>query len=198
MSEIIGRIQVLWDGLAPRERVLVGAAGAAFAFAVLVLGVILPIRGAVESAKQGAQDAEQQLIQMQRMKREWDDLHTRLAAVESRIQNGGEEQNLLTLLESLAVRAGVKPTSMEKRQSGESARYEETKVEVSLKNVTLQQAVNYLASIETAAQPLSVKSLRIKRRVGAGAGAGGAGGAGGSADLIDVTFSVSGFKPLAA
>ncbi|MFO0687707.1 MAG: type II secretion system protein GspM [Myxococcota bacterium] len=195
MSEIIGRIQVLWDGLAPRERVLVGAAGAAAAFALLVLGVILPIRGAVESAKQGAQDAEQQLVQMQRMKREWDDLHTRLASVEGRIQSGGEGQNLLTLLESLAARAGVKPTSMEKRQSGESARYEETKVEVSLKNVTLQQAVSYLASIETAAQPLSVKSLRIKRRSSGGAAAGAAGA---GADLIDVTFSVSGFKPISA
>lgn len=189
MSEILGRIQVLWEGLAPRERVLVGAAGAAFGFALLVLGVILPIRGAVEHAKQKAADAEQQLVQMHRMKREWDDLSGRLTAVEGRIQSGGEGQNLLTLLESLAARAGVKPTSMEKRQSGESAQYEETKVEVSLKNVTLAQAVNYLASIETAPQPLSVKSLRIKRRTGLAGGEEGA-------DLIDVTFSVSGFKPL--
>ena len=154
MNEIIGRIQVLWDGLAPRERVLVGAAGAALALAILLFGVILPIRGAVEYARESARDSERQLAQMQRMKREWDDLSTRLQLVEGRIQGGGEGQNLLTLLESLAARAGVKPTSMEKRQSGESARYEETKVEVSLKNVTLQQAVHYLASIETAEQPL--------------------------------------------
>ncbi len=191
MSEIIGRIQVLWDGLAPRERVLVGAAGAALAVLILLFGIVLPIRGAVDSAKESAEDAEHQLAQMQRMKREWDDLNVRLQQVEGRIQGGGEGQNLLTLLESLAARAGVKPTSMEKRQSGESARYEETKVEVSLKNVTLQQAVNYLASIETAEQPLSVKSLRIKRRAGLNA-------SGGVADLIDVTFSVSGFKPLSA
>lgn len=192
MSELIGRIRVLWDGLAPRERILVGTAVAAFAFAVVVLGVILPIRAAVESAREAAEGADQALVQMQRMKREWDDLHGRLASVETRIQSGDEGQNLLTLLESLAARAGVKPSSMEKRQSGESARYEETKVEVSLKNVTLQQAVSYLASIETAPQPLSVKSLRIKRRSSVGATAAG------GADLIDVTFSVSGFKPLSA
>lgn len=191
MSELIGRIRVLWDGLAPRERVLVGAAGAAFALALLVLGVILPVRGAVERAREAAASADQTLVQMQRMKREWDDLHGRLASVESRIQSGDDGQNLLTLLESLAARAGVKPSSMEKRQSGESARYEETRVEVSLKNVTLQQAVSYLASIETAPQPLSVKSLRIKRRSSVG-------GTEGGADLIDVTFSVSGFKPLSA
>lgn len=195
MSELIGRIQVLWDGFAPRERVLVGSAVGALAFALLFFGVIMPIQGAVTSARAAAEDAQRQLAQMQRMKREWDELSARLSAVESRIQGGGDGQNLLTLLESLAARAGVKPTSMEKRQSGESAQYEETKVEVSLKNVTLQQAVNYLASIETAAQPLSIKSLRIKRRAAAGAAGAAAGGAG---DLIDVTFSVSGFKPLTA
>jgi len=190
MSEIIGRIQVLWDGLAPRERMLVGTAGGVLAVMILLFGVVLPIRGAVVDARSDAEAAAQKLTQMQRMKREWDDLHARLVSVEGRIQGGGDGQNLLTLLESLAARAGVKPTSMEKRQSGESARYEETKVEVSLKNVTLQQAVNYLASIETASQPLSVKSLRIKRRTGLSS-------AEGAADLIDVTFSVSGFKPLA-
>ena len=122
MNELLGRIRVLWDGLAPRERILVGAAGAAFAFAVLVLGVILPVRGAVDHAREAAENADQALVQMQRMKREWDDLHGRLGSVETRIQSGGEDQNLLTLLESLAARAGVKPSSMEKRQSGESAR----------------------------------------------------------------------------
>lgn len=190
MSEIFGRLQALWDGLAPRERILVGIAGGALAVVVLLFGIVLPIRGAVENAKTRSEDAAHQLAQMQRMKREWDDLSVRLAQVEGRIQTGGEGQNILTLLESLAARAGVKPTSMEKRQSGESARYEETKVEVSLKNVTLQQAVNYLSSIETAEQPLSVKSLRIKRRPGLSS-------TGTAADLIDVTFSVSGFKPLA-
>lgn len=190
MSEIVGRLQALWEGLAPRERVLVGAAGGALALVILLFGIVVPIRGAIEGARRDAEDAEQQLVQMQRMKREWDDLNARLVQVEGRIQNGGEGQNLLTLLEALAARAGVKPTSMEKRQSGESARYEETKVEVSLKNVTLQQAVGYLSSIETADQPLSIKSLRIKRRTGLSA-------SGETAELIDVTFSVSGFKPLA-
>ena len=127
---------------------------------------------------------------MVRMKREWDALHGRLSRVEDRIQQTRNQQNLLTLLESLAARAGVKPTSMEKRQSGESEEYEETKVEVSLKNVTLRQAVAYLSSIETNEQPLSVKSLRVKRRPGRARGDQPA------QDLIDVTFSVSTFKPL--
>lgn len=192
MSELLGRVQVLWDGLAPRERVLVAIAGAALATLVFLFGIVLPAMAATENAIAKAENAERQLQMMQRMRRDWDTLHLRLDAVETKIQGSREgQQNLLTLLSSLATRAGVKPTSMEKRQSGESEQYEETKVEVSLKSVSLEQAVTYLASIESAAQPLSVKSLRIKRRLGRARNSKEK-----SADLIDVTFSVSAFKPL--
>jgi len=192
VNELIGRFQVLWDSLAARERVLVAVAGASLLLTLLVAGVVMPMRHATENAIDVADTAERQLMMMERMKREWDGLHGRLSEVEARIQGGArQQQNLLTLLESLAARAGVKPNSMEKRQSGESERYEETKVEVSLKNVTLRQAVDYLSSIERADQPLSVKSLRVKRRPGRARDDGSPG-----ADLIDVTFSVSGFKSL--
>lgn len=190
MSELLGRVTVLWDGLATRERLLVGIAGGALGILLLLFGIVMPVMSATESAALDAQDAKRQLALMQRMRSDWDGLHLRLDAVEARIQEGRDGQSLLTLLESLAARAGVKPRSMEKRQSGESEQYEETKVEVSLKSVSLKQAVSYLASIESASQPLSVKSLRIKRRPTR---------AGKSkektVDLIDVTFSVSAFRP---
>ncbi len=190
MSELLGRVQVLWDGLAPRERILVAIAGAALTLLLLVFGVVMPVLAATDNATLNAENAERQLAMMQRMRRDWDGLDGRLEVVETKIQASRDEQNLLTLLSSLATRAGVKPTSMEKRQSGESDQYEETKVEVSLKSVTLQQAVSYLASIESAEQPLSVKSLRIKRRPGRARKPDEK-----AADMIDVTFSVSAFKP---
>lgn len=190
MSELLGRVQVLWNGLAPRERILVGIAGAAFTLLLLIFGLVMPVLAATDNATSSAENAERQLAMMQRMRRDWDGLDGRLEAVETRIQASRDGQNLLTLLSSLATRAGVKPTSMEKRQSGESEQYEETKVEVSLKSVTLQQAVSYLASIESSEQPLSVKSLRIKRRPGRARKPDE-----NAADMIDVTFSVSAFKP---
>ena len=191
MNELLGRVGVLWKGLAAREQILVGTAGGLVAVILLVFGIVLPVVAATERAVEDADNAERQLAIMHRMKREWDGLHRRLDSVESSIRDTGQRENLLTLLESLARQAGVKPTSMEKRQSGESEQYEETKVEVSLKSVTLRQAVDYLSSIEAAAQPLSVKSLRIKRRPGARRRASDA-----SVDLLDVTFSVSSFRPL--
>jgi type II secretory pathway component PulM len=191
MNELLARVVVLWNGLASREQVLLGLAGAGLSVIIFVFGVVMPVMGATDRAVERADGSERQLALMHRMKRDWDGLHVRLDSVESRIRASGQGENLLTLLEALASRAGVKPTSMEKRQSGESVEYEETKVEVSLKNVTLQQAVGYLSSIESASQPLSVKSLRIKRRPGAGRGKNAA-----PVDLLDVTFSVSSFKPL--
>ena len=190
MSVLLGRVQVLWDGLAPRERVLVAIAGAALVIAILLLGIVMPVMAASDDATSKAENAERQLVMMQRMRSDWDGLHQRLAAVETQIQGSGEGQNLLTLLATLAANAGVKPSSMEKRQSGESERYEETKVEVSLKGVSLLQAVSYLESIESANQPLSVKSLRIKTRPGRAGKVNLM-----AANLIDVTFSVSAFKP---
>ncbi|MAG34436.1 MAG: hypothetical protein CL908_26495 [Deltaproteobacteria bacterium] len=191
MNELLGRIRVLWDGLEERERVLVSIAGGVLAITILLLGLVLPVLNATRNASSKAEDAERSLAMMQRYRREWDGLHTRLDVVETRIESARQGQNLLTLLASLAQQAGVKPSSMEKRQSGESERYEETKVEVALKNVTVQQAVDYLASIERADQPLSIKSLRIKRRPSRARGDGPK-----PVDLIDVTFSVSGFQPL--
>jgi type II secretory pathway component PulM len=197
MNELLGRIGVLWEGLGDRERILVGIAGGGVLILVLVFGLVMPVLGATERAEERADASERQLELMHRMKRDWDGLDARLSSVESRIRATPPGENLLTLLESLAQRAGVKPTSMEKRQSGESEQYEETKVEVSLKNVTLQQAVGYLSSIESASQPLSVKSLRIKSRPGAGSrGPRPAGGGTAASDLLDVTFSVSSFRAL--
>jgi len=191
MNELIGRIRVLWDGLGDREQILLGVAAGGLALIILVFGIVMPVMSATDHAIDRADQSERQLELMHRMKRDWDGLHVRLDAVETQIRTAGQGANLLTLLESLASRAGVKPTSMEKRQSGESLEYEETKVEVSLKNVTLRQAVNYLSSIETASHPLSVKSLRIKRRPGSARGRNA-----NVSDLLDVTCSVSSFKPL--
>ena len=106
----------------------------------------------------------------------------RLEAVEARIRNNRDRTSLLTLLESLAGRASVKIDSMEERKSPPNDHYRETRVEVTLKSVTLTQVVNYLHSVESSGRMLSVKSLRIRTRADDPA-------------LLDVNFSVSTFEP---
>ena len=120
---------------------------------------------------------------MQRLRREHDEVTQRLASVEQRIRSSAQNRNILTLLESLAKRSGVKVESMEERQAQANDRYRETKVEVELKSVTLTQTVEYLSQIEQSKQLLSIKSLRVKTRPDKSA-------------LLDVTFSVSSFQPI--
>ena len=64
MSELLRRVQVLWDGLAQREQVLVGFAGVAAGFALLVFGVVMPVMAATESAAARAENAEYELATM--------------------------------------------------------------------------------------------------------------------------------------
>jgi hypothetical protein len=119
---------------------------------------------------------------MNRLRREYEDLNARLGVVEERILRQQDQASIRTLLESLASESAVKISSMEERQAGRNDHYAETKVEVSLRNVTLFQTVKYLHNIEASDRQLSVKSLRIKGR-------------GDNSQLLDVTFSVSSFQP---
>ena len=185
MNELLVRLQTAWDDLSERERVLVGTAGGLLLVALLWFAALAPILDLASSATSGVAAAESDLVAMKRLRREYDEVSARLGSVERRIQAKGQGRNILTLLESLAATSGVQVESLDPRQGASNDRYRETKVEVQLKGVTLGQLVDYLHNIESSAQLLSVKSLRVKTRSDATQNA-----------LLDVTFAVSSFEPL--
>jgi type II secretory pathway component PulM len=175
------RLRAFFANLAPRERLLVALVGV-LAAALLGVLVVLQLLEAGDRLDGRVASAEQQLEAMTRLRREFDEVSGRLRAVEERVRQG-PSGNLRTTLESLAQQASVKIESMEPQASPTHERYRETKVEVGLREVTLAQAVSYLHQIEQTAQPLSVKSLRIRTRQE-------------KPELLDVTFTVSSFEPL--
>ena len=181
MRELLERLRTAFRNLSLRERALVGGAGSAFALALLYGVVVLPVLARGEAVRQRAQGAEQSLGAMARLRQEYDDVKLRLADVEARIAEG-LRGNLRTILEDLARQAGVRVESMEPQASPANARFRETKVEVTLESVTLEQAVKYLHEIESQRQVLSVKSLRLRTRAD-------------QPSLLDVTFTVSTFEP---
>jgi len=183
VNELLDRLRDAWEKLSQRERILVGTAGTLVVVAAIFFGIVSPVMALADRAGTGVESAEQQLQLMTRLAREHQEVTSRLASVEQRIRDKGQNSNLLTLLESLASSSGVKVESMEERQAQANERYRETKVEVALKSVNLSQAVDYLRNIERSPQLLSVKSLRVKRR-------------GDASKLLDVTFAVSSFEPL--
>ena len=182
MTAVWERLRAAFESLSARERFLVSAAGVLLTIALLTVGVVMPLLRLGEGVEQQLRAAEQQLLIVTRMRREFDDVDHRLNAVEERIRSG-PRGNLRTTLETLAQQASVRVESMEPQASPAHDRYRETKVGVDLGGVTLAQAVSYLHQIETAQQMLSIKSLRIRTRPQ-------------KPDLLDVSFTVSSFEPL--
>ena len=181
MKEWIARIRSAYLGLSSQERILVTLAAAGVGAALAFLIIVNPILGAAANADRRVATAEEELGLVQRLRREYDEVHGRLATVEERIKNGPRGE-IFTTLEKLAAESVVKVDSMEPRTSPASDAYRETKVQVALKNVTLAQLVNYLHKIDSSAQVLSIKSLRIRTRKD-------------KPELLDATFTVSSFEP---
>jgi type II secretory pathway component PulM len=186
VNELWSRIRATWENLSPRERLLLSIVTGLFGLLLTALAVVSPILSAADSARARVEQAEQQVELMVRLRREYDEIHGRLAVVENQIGSSRDDRKIRTLLDSLASRSAVKIDSMEERETPESDLYRETKMEVALRNVTLTQTVSYLHNIESADRVLSVKSLRIKSSRGRSS----------NAELLDVTFTVSAFDPL--
>ena len=182
MNELIERLRNAWDNLSPREQILVGAAGGMLAVTLVAFVFVMPFFALADRVSSRVENAQQQIVAMARLQREYAEIIGRLSGVEQRIRNQGGQQNIRTLLDNLAQSSAVRIASMEERQASKDDHYVETKVEVSLRNVSLSQTIKYLHNIETSPQQLSVKSLRIKGR-------------GDQNQLLDVTFSVSSFEP---
>lgn len=183
MKDRLEQIRAAWKSLAPRERLLlsiVGVFGGVFVFYFVALSPFLAAQG---RASEASLTADSQLAAMIRLRREYDTAEAQLAAVEDQIRGNRDQRNVLTLLEALAKESGVSVEAMKDRRGGSNETYREQRVEVSLKKVTLEQAVRYLHSIESAERPFSIKSLRMKTRADA-------------SKLLDVTFSVSSFEPI--
>jgi type II secretory pathway component PulM len=182
MRTLWTRIWTAFRNLSPRERLLVGSAGGVLLLGVVWFGLVMPLIAASNRVSASADAGEQQLAAITRLRREYDEVAGRLAAVEQRIRSEARG-NLRTTLETLASQAQVKVESMEPQATPANDRYTETKVEVALTGATLPQAITYLHKIEMAPQVLSVKSLRIRTRPD-------------KPELLDVTFTVSSFEPI--
>jgi type II secretory pathway component PulM len=163
VRELWRRLQVAFGGLSTNERVLVSVAGGLLAVALLWFAVAIPLLSAADRASTRAETAEEELDRVRALRARFDEVNGRLGAVEARIQSGPTGE-IFTTLESMASQSAVKIDSMEPRTAAASDEYRETKVQVALKGVTLAQVVGFLSKIDSAAQMLSIKSLRIRTR----------------------------------
>ena len=183
MNELRERLLTIWDNFAPRERMLLSVLGAALVGTLVFVAGVRPVLSAREASRARVEAAENELEMMVRLRREYEEINARLASVEQRIRENQDRRNTLTLIEALASAAAVKIDSMEERSSPDNDQYRETRVEVSLKDVSLTQIVSLLHNIEASPRQFSIKGLRIKTRPD-------------KDDLLEVAFTVSSFEAI--
>lgn len=182
MKEQLEKLKEAFANLSGREKALVSSAGGVVALLLVWFAVITPALDAAAGMATRAELARRDLDLVQRLRVEYDEVQSRLVAVEQRIAKS-TRGSLRTRLESLAAAAAVKVDSMEPQPSQTGERYRETKVEVTLKQVDLPRTIRYLHEIESSEELLSVKSLRLRTRPD-------------KSGFLDVTFSVSSFEPI--
>lgn len=111
-------------------------------------------------------EKQQDQITLLRLRQEYMGLKDHIGRMEERITSDGAGFSLLSFLESLAGKLGMRSNiaNMRPQPPVEVEGYREVGVEVTLQNVTLEQAVRMLSSIETAQHLVRIKQLRMKRR----------------------------------
>ncbi len=189
MKTLFLRIQILWRQRTERERWLLGGAGALLAVALFQLVVIAPLQGWVMRSDGDIARLEAELVRATRLAGDVRRLQGELSQVEERVRVA-EETNLFNLLEGLAAATKVKNQleSIKPKKPSGNELFPETRVEVSLKGVTLTQMVDFLYQIENSDRHLIIRSVRIRRpaRVGRLAKK--------APPRLDVSFSVSSFE----
>jgi len=165
-----------------RERWILVAVAAVLVTLIVKSVLVNPLEEAARAAQEQAESLESDLQRAARLAPQLQRLEGEIQTVEQRIQTG-QETNLLGLLQQLASQAQMSDRleRIDPKTPSRNERYPESRVEVQLRSVTLEQTVQFLYSIESAPLYLIVRSVRIRARADNPA-------------LLDVNFSVSSFQ----
>ncbi len=170
--------------LARRERrVVLGGA----LFLVVVLGYVLgvgPLLDRYQTLDRLIAQKEHEYTEIVRLRDEYRTLKARLETIEARLSRGGQGFQLLSFLESLAARNGVRDriAYMRPQPPATAGRFREQGVELRLDSVTINQLVQLLSQIAEAPQALRVKRLSVVTRYD-------------NASRLDVVVQVSAYQP---
>ncbi len=126
---------------------------------------------------------EQTLVELARIRTEYALLSRQMSTVDDRIQKDQGRFSLLSYLESLSNTTQIRTriAYMRPQPGMATDQYRETSVEMKVENVTLDQAVRFLSSIEQAPHVLKIKNLHFKTRFA-------------NPQFLDVTFLVSTYE----
>ncbi|MBI3994954.1 MAG: type 4a pilus biogenesis protein PilO [Nitrospirae bacterium] len=126
---------------------------------------------------------QEAMTTLDQIRREYVRIKGRIGALDERIRKDQGQFSLLSFLESLAGTADVRSriAYMRPQAAVPMDPYREISVEMKIENVTLDQAVRFLSSIEQAPHVLKIRNLHFRTRYA-------------NPQFLDVTFLVSTYE----
>jgi type II secretory pathway component PulM len=126
---------------------------------------------------------QEALTSLNQIGREYAQIKNQFGSLDERIQKDQGQFSLLSFLESLAATADVRSriAYMRPQATAQVDQYRESSVEMKIENVTLDQAIRFLSSIEQAPHVLKIKNLHMRTRYA-------------NPQFLDVTFLVSTYE----
>jgi hypothetical protein len=170
---------------AKRERIVVVGGAILLILFIFFRIAFLPARERMKKLDGLIPQKEKDLKEVEGLRGEYLDLSQRAASFDEKLKSRVQSFTLFGHLESLASRIGIrdKIIYMKPSESSINPNYKSSKVEVKLKEITLNQLTKYLYEIERPELLSQVRKLRIKPKLE-------------NPELLDVTLEVSTYIPI--
>jgi hypothetical protein len=166
MNQLLGFFSNYLARLAPRERLLLGAAAVSVVVICLYSFVWEPLQTGHELLERRIVAKESQLQEMIEQRDVYLDIQRQLQANQAAISEGDPDFNLFAYLQG-AITAAVsreRITSMNPSEKSIGTQYVEELVDIKLTQINLPQLVDLLYRIEKGSHPLRFSRLQIKKR----------------------------------
>jgi general secretion pathway protein M len=152
--------------LARRERRLVLAGVALLALVGLYLFLVEPLLNRRADLDRLIEQKQREYAEVVKLADEYRQARGRLDELTARLSRAGREFQLLSFLEGLTVRNGVRDriSYMRPGQPAAVGRFREQTVEMRLERVTINDLTRFLVQLSEAPQGLRVKRLSVTRR----------------------------------
>lgn len=166
MENLLRRLLKKLPRMSRREILAVGIGGALLLLFLLSRGIVFPLLEKKENMERSIQRHEEVLKEMRGLRKEFEALRVREAAVRKALDSRDKGFTLFSYLESVAGRAGIKDRIQYMKPSAamdaEGSGYEESTVEMRIEGVSLEKLTEFLYYLEDGDRLVRVRRISIR------------------------------------
>jgi len=150
--------------LEKREKHLVLAAGLFLVCLALFHFAVSPLLNARQQTQKAVIQKKEDLMQIRQLQEEYRKLWNQAVDIQNNLQKRSPSFTLFSFIEERATKAGVKQqiSSMTPSTSGGAGLLQESRVDLKLEQISLQQLVDFLQQIESTDDVVMIKRISIQ------------------------------------